>query len=257
MERKQSKLSPNKEGQPYLENPEHLQIDMLSRNYSMFMKSGKLLWKHPRGMYSFVKDYCRDKVLNHPQFPKYQWKPKICDVGCGLGIGSNIMSQEGDFVWGIDKNPQNIAFAKEAFERLKNHVYYSSQLTFDVVDIKNQPREMMAFDIITCIEVIEHVDDYQSVLDFTKRLCKKDKKGAYKEPPESTILFISTPNRDDPKLDNPHPKNKYHVREWRMGEFYQLLTDNFKYVTLMDYKGNTVDLDYKGAIIFAKCETPK
>ena len=256
-DRKVSKLQPQKNGEPYYENPQQEQLDMVPRNYSMFMRSGKILWTHPRAMYTFIKDFCREHVLKHPQYPKYIWKPKICDVGCGLGFGANILSQEGDFVWAIDKNPQNVAFAKECFERQKNNIYYTPQLTFDEIDLENQPREMMMFDIVSCIEVIEHVDNYQMVLDFTKRLCKKDKKGQYRVPGDgSTKVFFSTPNRDDPGLDRPFPKNKFHIREWRIGEFYDLLTKNFKHVTIMDYKGKPIDLDYKGAIIFAMCEVP-
>ena len=117
-------------------------------------------------------------------------------------------------------------------------------------------RELMTFDIISCIETIEHIADYQRVLDFIKRLCKKGKKGEVLEPPFATAVFISTPNRNSDSINKVQPNNMYHVREWAGSEFYELLTKQFKYVVLMDWKGNPVDGDTKETPIFAKCEVP-
>jgi len=253
-----SDLSPTKDGKPYMENAYTPLTNQYQRNLGMFLKNGVALHHTQRSMYEFIKNFCRTSVLEHPQYPKYIWKPKICDIGCGSGIGSNIMSQEADFVWGIDRDEGSIKFAKQIFERHKNNIYYTPQLTFDVIDIENQPRTMMEFDIVVAIEVIEHLPNYQVLFDFIKRLCKKDKNGKFLEPGEGgTHVFISSPNRDNPKLDMPNPKNKYHVREWRIGEFYDLLTKNFKYVTVMDEKGTPVDLDHKGMIIFSRSQTPQ
>jgi 2-polyprenyl-3-methyl-5-hydroxy-6-metoxy-1,4-benzoquinol methylase len=257
-ERKLSELSASKAGDPYRENPQAPEIDQVLRNLGLFMKSGHTIYPTQRSMYTFIKDWCRnERILKHPQYPKYIWKPKIADVGCGTGIGSNILSQEADFVWGIDKAEKSINFAREMFERQKNNIYYTPQISFDVIDILDQPRTMMEFDVVVSIEVIEHVEDYQGVLEFYKRLCKKDKSGKYLEPGNgATTVFISTPNRNCSKLDTEHPKNRYHVREWRVGEFYDMLIKNFKYVTILDHTGKPVDLDYTGSVVLAMCETP-
>lgn len=226
------------------------------KNIHMFEKCGRILYDPTQKMYEHIKNYCVDFVKNNPQYPKFIWKPKICDMGCGGGYGSNLMSQEADFVWGIDKDRSSIAWAKAVFTRNKNNIYYTPQVTFDIIDILDEPREIQAFDIVACIEVIEHVEDYQKVLNFTKRLCKKDKQGNYIEHPDSTKVFISSPNRRGKHMGEIHPKNKFHVREWTPPELYKILEQNFKHVTLMNVLGELKDLDMTENVMFFKCEVP-
>ena len=226
------------------------------RNIEMFRKCGRVLYPSTRNMYEYVKNYCIDFVKNNPQYPKFIWKPKIADVGCGGGFGSNILSQEADFVWGIDKSVDSIRFAKETFTRNKNNIYYTPQVSFDVIDILEEPREIQAFDIVACIEVIEHINEYDKLLAFLKRLCKKDKQGNYLEPPDATKVFISSPNRNHPKIGKDHPKNKRHIREWTPVELYGILAKHFKYVTLMNEVGELKDFDMPEAVMLLKCETP-
>lgn len=226
------------------------------KNVQMYQKCGKILYPSTRHIYTFIKNYCIDFVRNHPQYPDFVWKPKIIDIGCGGGFGSNVLSQEADFVYGIDKSIPNINWAKEVFTREKSGVYYSSQMSFDVVDPITDSREFMAFDIVACVEVIEHVDEYQKLLDFIVRICKKDKSGKYMEPPDATKVFISTPNRNHYKISDESPKNKAHVREWTPSELYDILTKRFKYVTIMNEFGELRELDMQEAVMLFKCETP-
>jgi 2-polyprenyl-3-methyl-5-hydroxy-6-metoxy-1,4-benzoquinol methylase len=234
-------------------------IEMFERVVKKFgYEAGQILYPPTKSMYEYVKNVCIDHVKNHPSYPQYIWKPKICDVGCGGGYGANIMSQEADFVWGIDVDPESIKWANTVFARHKNNIYYCPQLTFETIDVRTEPREIMAFDMVTCFEVIEHVNDYESVLKFIKKLCKKDKKGhAYLEPPEATIVYISSPNRNYKSMGKEYPRNKRHVREWTPDEFYAVLTKHFKYVTIMDYHGNQIELNnQESPHIFCKCEVP-
>ncbi len=226
------------------------------RNIDMFRKCGRILYPDTSSIYKYIRNICIDQVKCHPQYPKFQWKPKICDVGCGGGYGSYILSHEADFVWGIDMSENNINWCKQVYEKHKNNIYYSSQLTFEVIDIRNEPRELMAFDIVACVEVIEHISDYEKTLSFIKRLCKKEKNGVFREPPQATIVYISSPNRNHPKIGEMNPKNKRHVREWTPPELYKILTEHFKYVTLMDIKGEAKGLDMKNAVMLFKCECP-
>ena len=246
-----------KEG--YQENPElnYSELSQYKRNLKMFEKSGKrVLYPPTKKMYQYIRDVCIDKVKNHPQYPKYNWKPKIVDVGCGGGFGTYILSHEADFVWGIDIDESNIRWCNVVFAKNKNGIYYSSQIAFDVMDITDEPRELMQFDIIACIEVIEHVYDYQKALDFLKRLCKTGKNNAELSHPDATLVYISSPNRNFPRIGKEKPKNIHHVREWTAAELYKILTENFRHVTLMDYKGNLQDLDTKTSVLLFKCEVP-
>jgi len=242
----------------YKENPEYDYTNMLQylKNVEMFRKSGKILYPPTRKIYTFVKNYCIDFVKNHPQYPDFIWKPKIIDIGCGGGFGSNILSQEADYVWGIDKDKNSVTFAKQVFTREKNGVYYSPQVTFDEIDVLNEPREIQAFDIVVCVEVIEHVNEYEKLLTFIKKRCKKNKDGTFQAPPDATKVFISTPNRNRSDEPSDHPKNKAHVREWTPGEMYDILTKHFQSVILMDCEGNLKDLDMKDAVMLFKAEVP-
>jgi len=249
----------------YVENPEMDDKDQVLANIAQFVYShdpekkrgGKLLWYPTRNMYTFIKNYCIKKVTSHPQYPKYIWKPKIVDIGCGSGVGSNILSQEADMVWGIDKNEFSIEFAKEAFTREKNGIYYSSQLTFDVIDIMKENRELMNFDIVVAIEIIEHIYDSHTFLQqLIHKFTKKDKKGNYLTE-GGTEFFISTPNRNSHKIRKDKPDNIFHVREWTGQEFHELLSQYFKEVLFKNNKGEDIEADCVDDIILAHCKYPK
>lgn len=246
----------------YIENEEKPDKEQWLTNIHLFERHGVMLWKPTRQMYTYLKDYCLDGITKHPQYPKFIWRPKIVDVGCGCGVGSNVLSQEADFVWGIDKNEKSIRFAKECFERVKNQIYYSSQVSFDVMDIfANDNRETLKFDIVVAIEIIEHVDDYQGFLRaIIDKFAKKMKEGLYNVL-EPTEFFISTPNRNNRHLTKATPKNKFHVREWTAPEFYNILCDYFKNIEFKNAIG--VDIPYSEIMetthtpIIAHCWNPK
>ena len=281
----------------YRENPEVEDKEQILANLAQFIysheptkgRTGKMLWHPQRNMYNFIRNYCMKKIMAHPQYPKYIWKPKIVDVGCGSGVGSNVLSQEADFVWGIDKNKFSLEFAKECFTREKNGIYYSSQVTFDEFDIMTDSRDTMKFDVVVAIEVIEHIYDTDKFLKGLIRFTKRDKHGkplksGLGEVPlvirknevnvpretiepkdinlfdnyESTEFFISSPNRNFHKIRKDHPNNEYHVREWSSQELVELLRTYFEEVEIMNQKGEPVAEDTSAdEVIFFKCKHPK
>ncbi|HEC65378.1 hypothetical protein LCGC14_1222630 [marine sediment metagenome] len=240
----------------YKENPEMEDKPQWEANIVQFAKSNILLWKPTRWMYEYVRESMLVKIQEHPQYPKFIWKPKVVDVGCGMGVGSNVLSQEADFVWGIDKNEASVSFAKQAFSRVKNGIYYSSQVTYDHMDILKDTREFLKFDVVVAIEIIEHIYDYKL---FLETLIKKfDKR---KEGYEATEYFISTPNRNNRNILKDHPQNKYHCREWTSSEYLAILKEYFKEVELFNSKGIPIPKDeYETTThtpLLAKCSLPK
>ena len=248
----------------YKENSQQDDKDQILANIAQFVythdpskgRKGKMLWYPTRNMYTYIKNRCIKYATEHPQYPKAIWKPKIVDVGCGCGVGSNVMSQEADFVWGIDKNEWSIEFAKECFTREKNGIYYNSQLTFDIIDIMEDSREFMKFDIVVAIEIIEHIHDTHKFLKSLIQFTKTDKKGNPKIE-GATEFYISTPNRNSPKIKDDQPQNPYHVREWTAQEFDKLLSKYFEQVEFMDNTGKPIAKDAKDDLIFAKAMYPK
>lgn len=251
------KITEHKNGiteETYMEHPEAEDKEQWEANINVFRKRGKMLWGPTKKMYEFIKQYNLERIPQHPQYPKFIWKPKIVDVGCGSGVGANILSQEADFVWGIDKNEGSIRFAKECFTRVKNHIYYSSQVTFDVVDIIQDTREFAQFDQVVAIEIIEHINDYRTFLQKIKRF-EKTGKGAV----DPTEYFISTPNRNNKYISNHGPRNKYHVREWTSNEFYNVLREFFSEIIFYDSNGNLIPFDQyittETTPLLAKCKS--
>src|SRR3990167_2288256 len=235
----------------YQENPEKDDKEQWATNIRQFEKTGVLLWHPTRNIYEFIKTWCLDKVTAHVQYPKYIWKPKIVDVGCGIGVGTNILSEEADFVWGIDKNLNSIKFATQAFSRIKNGIYYSSQVTFEQMDIMEDSREFLKFDVVVVVEVIEHIKEAKR---FIETLIRKFDK---RKPEDPTTYFFSTPNRNNDKIQKDRPKNSYHVREYTSEEVMNLLRGFFSNVELFNDKGERVEGDTKHTPILAKCHGAK
>ncbi|WP_373277213.1 bifunctional 2-polyprenyl-6-hydroxyphenol methylase/3-demethylubiquinol 3-O-methyltransferase UbiG [Deefgea rivuli] len=105
---------------------------------------------------------------------------KILDVGCGGGILAEGLAERGASVTGID-------LAEKSLKVAKLHLFESG-LT---VDYQNIPVEQLAeqqpesFDIVTCMEMLEHVPSPASIVAACARLVKP---GGW--------VFFSTLNRN-------------------------------------------------------------
>src|SRR3990167_8946717 len=226
----------------YHENEQMEEIDMVSRMHGRFKGIGLVMPEPQRILYTAIKDWFRNEcVTKNVQYPKFIWKPTVADIGSGLGVGSNILSQEADYVLGVDKNEENIRFASQLFTREKNNMYWTSQLDFMVADVTSETREFMKFDFVVCVEVFEHLKDYGKLLEFLRKLMK----------PTST-LFISTPNRNSDKIAKDKPRNEHHVFEPTSQEFKAMLSPYFSKVQLLDYSLNPVADDTDITPIVAK-----
>lgn len=122
---------------------------------------------------------------------------KVLDVGCGLGYGMDIMSARASEVHGVDVDEKAVKYATK---HAKSNNPKISQIK--VYDGYNLPYKDNEFDVITCVDVLEHVEDYDRFIDELLRVSKR-------------AVLISTPNRR-PEYTNPDgtPKNYWHLREW-------------------------------------------
>ncbi len=84
---------------------------------------------------------------------------RIIDVGCGGGILSEGLAQAGGQVTGIDLAEELIAAAKAHAEISKLTIDY--QLISAEALAETHPE---SFDIVTCMEMLEHVPDPESVV---------------------------------------------------------------------------------------------
>lgn len=92
---------------------------------------------------------------------------KILDVGCGGGIFCEPLARLGANVTGIDTNKKAIQSANNHVESQNLKIKY---LNTNLAGINNGEK----FDIITCMEVLEHVDDVSTILQGIKKKLKKN-----------------------------------------------------------------------------------
>ena len=104
---------------------------------------------------------------------------KVLDVGCGGGILAESIAQSGADTCGIDLSEKALKVAElHALEVGANLIYRA--ISAEAL-AQEQPEQ---YDVVTCMEMLEHVPDPASVVQACARLCK----------PGGT-LFFSTLNR--------------------------------------------------------------
>jgi len=104
-------------------------------------------------------------------------KVNILDVGCGGGLVAEPLDNLKAKVTAIDASEININIAKTHQKTSGSKVDYQ---TSTIEDLKNNKK----FDVITCLEVVEHVDNLEFLLSNLKKNVKKN-----------GLIFIATINR--------------------------------------------------------------
>lgn len=104
----------------------------------------------------------------------------ILDVGCGGGLLSEAMARESAIVTGIDLSEAVIQVAKQHAEKKRILVDYQCINVETIVKIQKEQ-----FDIVTCMEMLEHVPDPVAILKACADCLKPGGK-----------LFVSTLNRN-------------------------------------------------------------
>jgi len=122
--------------------------------------------------------YIRDQIDQHWQCDECGRTPLVgktaLDVGCGAGLLTEPLARLGAKTMGVDATPEVIAVAREHAERSGLDIEYR---VGDVQEVEGQ------FDLITCMEVIEHVADPAM---FVKAVAKRLAANG--------LLIMSTPN---------------------------------------------------------------
>jgi len=90
---------------------------------------------------------------------------KILDVGCGGGILSESLANEGADVTGIDQGDRVIKIAKLHAKESGIKVKYKH---INIEDFYKNTDER--FDVITCLEMLEHVPDPNSMINTCSKL---------------------------------------------------------------------------------------
>lgn len=131
---------------------------------------------------------------------------KVLDVGFGLGYGLSILSIKACEAYGVDVDKKTFDYCQQTIVGRNPRL-----VELNLYDGYHLPYSDNYFDIVTCVDVIEHVEDYYTLINEMLRVSK-------------TGVFISTPNKL-PEYTNPDgtPKNYWHLREWSFEELNSIL----------------------------------
>lgn len=149
---------------------------------------------------------------------RYRWaEPAIngskswIDLGCGAGIGAMVVATDVlERIVLVDADEQALAQANDAFGR---RVPDCRTLCLDLADAGALERfaQAVATDdgaVVTCFEVVEHLDDHQHLIELLGRLVREQR----------FTCLLSVPNDAFFGIDNP-----YHMAKWGAAEFDELL----------------------------------
>jgi 2-polyprenyl-6-hydroxyphenyl methylase/3-demethylubiquinone-9 3-methyltransferase len=105
---------------------------------------------------------------------------RVIDVGCGGGILAESMAEHGATVTGIDLSDKALRVAKLHLLETGHQVEYLATSAEQIAEERADH-----YDVVTCMEMLEHVPDPASVVAACASLCKP---GGW--------LFFSTLNRN-------------------------------------------------------------
>jgi len=126
---------------------------------------------------------------------------RVLDIDCGEGYGSWLLKEWGAAeVVGLDVSSEAIECARRNFARADVHfVLGPPSDPFDALEAK-------AFDLIVCLETLEHVPDPLRFLDQIKSSLNQD-----------GVILMSCPN--DYATTRPEESNPFHLRKYTLREF--------------------------------------
>lgn len=136
------------------------------------------------------------------------------DIGCGIGYGASYLKRKGaNKVVGCDYSEDAITFAMARYKQEGLH--------FVRLDAQQLPFPTASFDVVISLEVIEHLKGWQIFPAECNRVLK-----------EGGIFICSTPNREFSSFGRGEPLSSYHVKEFSINEFRELLSKHFEQITL-------------------------
>ena len=105
---------------------------------------------------------------------------KVLDIGCGGGILSESMANHGAIVTGVDLGEAQLNVARLHALETETSVEYINQSAESLAEENPE-----SFDVVTCLEMLEHVPDPASIVKACSQLLKP-----------GGDLFFSTINRN-------------------------------------------------------------
>jgi len=153
----------------------------MNRDTTEIAKFAKLAthWWDPQGELKTLHDInpLRLKYIDENAFLKGK---KVLDIGCGGGILAESMAKQGAHVTGIDLGEDTLQAARLHQETSQTHVNYLLTSAEELA-----VTHAHEFDVITCLELLEHVPDPSSIINAAAKLVRPGGQ-----------VFFSTVNRN-------------------------------------------------------------
>lgn len=140
----------------------------------------------------------------------------VLDLACGIGYGAEILSKNSKIqsYLGVDISSEAIEYANHTYKTNIASFLNASALTIDLTN--------KSFDFIISFETLEHINEYQEVLNNFSKWLKDD-----------GILIGSVPEANwESSCDNTYGKNPYHVVQFDIDKIEESLKLNFKNIIL-------------------------
>jgi glycosyltransferase involved in cell wall biosynthesis/SAM-dependent methyltransferase len=143
--------------------------------------------------YLFASQICRGK--------------RVLDVGCGVGYGAHLLASRGAAqVTAFDISEAAVQHALEYYSHPKIEYLVASAEDFSISG---------RYDVVTCFELIEHLDHQHRAVERIGRALAED-----------GLLIMSTPRPIGEK------RSAFHTRELQLSDFTGLLGTYFEYIQL-------------------------
>jgi ubiquinone/menaquinone biosynthesis C-methylase UbiE len=161
------------------------------------------------------KDLYHEHIVRYLFALQYVKDKFVLDAGCGVGYGAQVLLRGGcSRIVGVD-------ISEEAINYARTH-YKERNIEFMVGDCTKTSFPDRHFDIVVSFEVLEHIENYEMYLSEVKRILKND-----------GLFIVSTPNKKTYSDEQEGYKNPFHVREFYLEEFYDLLHKYFPSVKML------------------------
>jgi GT2 family glycosyltransferase/2-polyprenyl-3-methyl-5-hydroxy-6-metoxy-1,4-benzoquinol methylase len=146
---------------------------------------------------------------------RYTAGARVLDLACGEGFGPALLAAAAREVVGIDIDPATVQHAAAHYRRNNLH-FTAGSMTDPELLAGAEP-----FDMITCFEALEHVEEQDILIAVVRRLLKP-----------GGLFLTSTP--DVTVYSHEHGNdNPFHVRELTEPEFRALLGGAFAHAAIL------------------------
>jgi len=138
---------------------------------------------------------------------------RVLDLGCGCGYGVQLLAEVASTVLGVDRSAEAVDWARRTC--------HAPNASFEIRGDLGRGLDAGAFDLVTCFELIEHLDrdDQAKLLRSISRLLSP-----------GGVALVSTPN---PAFTATYGSNPYHLRELDEAVFQAILREVFPQVSLL------------------------